>query len=84
MFLCHDQDRTSTFDDVNENHAPAKLINSKNENCAVYCNLSFAEDSQSPKIIMKIKIDKEFHVQLKCNGCRIPLPHSLFNEKFLN
>lgn len=57
IFLCHDQDRTSTFDDFNklqllQNHAPAKLIFSKNENCVVYCNLSFDEDSQSPKIIM--------------------------------
>ena len=52
IFLCHDQDRTSTFDDFNKNHAPAKLIFSKNENCVVYCNLSFDEDSQSPKIIM--------------------------------
>ena len=53
-----DQDMISTFVDLNKNHAPQEFIFRKNQDCFVYYDLWFDEDTpQFPKIRMSIKTD---------------------------
>ena len=58
-----DQDTIPILSGLNKNHAKPEFIFSKNQDFVVYRNLCFNEDTQFPKIIMSIAIDKELHIQ---------------------
>ena len=58
-----DQDTIPILGGLNKNHAKPEFIFSKNQDFVVYHNLCFNEDTQFPKIIMSIAIDKELHIQ---------------------
>ena len=66
-----DQDMISTFVDLNKNHAPQEFIFRKNQDCFVYYDLWFDEDTPSSlKLECQLRLT---HVRLQCNCCMFPL-----------
>ena len=70
------KDVISTFDDLNGNHGPAEFISGKNHDCVIY---------QFPKIVLSIKIDKEFQMfSYSALAAWLLFPLGLFKGKMLN
>ena len=70
----HEKDIIGTLDDLKESNAPTGFQFKRSEDHILFYNLVIDENTQFPKILESIKIDRELHVQLQYNGIPLPLP----------
>ena len=69
-----DNDVISNFEELTDKHCPSGFQYEKTDNCVVYYNLKFDDETSFPKVLAAIKVDRDLHVQLQFNGNPLPLP----------
>ena len=49
-------------------------IKKQTDNCVIYYNLKFDDETSFPKVFEAIQVDRDIRVQLEFNGNPLPLP----------
>ena len=73
-------DKINSLDDLNQSHTPPGFEFRQFEGCVIFYRLKFDNISKFPTILESIRIDKDLHVQLQCNGIPHPLPSWFANS----
>ena len=66
-----------TFQDLNKSITPAGFQFKELDNCVLYFDLIFDNETKFAKILESIKVDDGLHVHLQYNGMPLPLPHAI-------
>ena len=68
------KDVIEQFEDLTDKQAPPGYSFKRDESHVIYYKLEFDEVTSFPKVFGSIKVDRDLHVQLQCNGNPLPLP----------
>ena len=63
-----------TFQDLSKSITPAGFQFKELDNCVLYFDLIFDDETKFAKILESIKVDDDLHVHLQYNGMPLPLP----------
>ena len=66
-----------TFQDLNKSITPAGFQFKELDNCVLYFDLIFDNETKFAKILESIKVDDGLHVHLQYNDMPLPLPHAI-------
>ena len=69
-----ENDSITSFDNLNASFSPPGYEFKKTEDSVIYYKLEFDSVTSFPKVFGSIRIDRDRHVQLQCNGNPFPLP----------
>ena len=74
MSTFHQHSIIRTFQDLNKSITPASFQFKELDNCILYFDLVFGDETKFAKILESIKADDDLHVHLQYNSMPLPLP----------